>query len=208
MQDVSRRNFLKAVGGASGLLLFNISNARAFINNASFRNPLTLPSDRGMFGLLEPSAPFTLTALETEYEILPHRSTQLLAYEAEVGGRQYINPILKIEKGNNLSSLLVNHLQESTTIHWHGLHVDHKNDGHPVYQIQPLDEYPYDFSVQNRAATYWYHTHAHRRTAFQAYYGLASLFIVEDEDERRLTGKPGSHFRGNRYTTGDSGQDL
>mgnify|MGYP001114265079 CR=1 FL=1 len=187
MTDLNRRNFLKAVGGASGLLLFNIGNARAFINNASFRNPLKLPSDRGMFGLLEPSAPFTLTALETEHEILPHRSTQLLAYETEAAGKQYTNPIIKIKKGSPVRSLLVNHLQEATIIHWHGLHVDYKNDGHPVYQIQPLDEYPYEFPVQNRSANYWYHTHAHRRTAFQAYHGLASLFIVEDEDERQLT---------------------
>jgi len=92
----------------------------------------------------------------------------------------------------------VNHFTESNNHSWHGCMLNHKNDGHPVYQIQPLDEYPMIFCA-NRAQPYWYHTHAHRRTAFQAYYGLASLLIVEDEDERRLTGTS-ILISGKRYT--------
>jgi blue copper oxidase len=40
--------------------------------------------------------------------------------------------------------------------------------------------------VRNRGGTYWYHTHAHGLTAKQAYSGLASFFLVEDEDQRTL----------------------
>jgi len=46
--------------------------------------------------------------------------------------------------------------------------------------------YAYDFKVRNRGGTYWYHTHAHHLTAKQAYNGLASFFLVDDEDQRNL----------------------
>ncbi|MDO8439657.1 MAG: multicopper oxidase domain-containing protein, partial [Polaromonas sp.] len=45
----------------------------------------------------------------------------------------------------------------------------------------------YDFQVRNRGGTYWYHTHAHEQTAEQAYHGLASFFLVDDDDQRRLS---------------------
>ncbi len=41
--------------------------------------------------------------------------------------------------------------------------------------------------MRNRGGTYWYHTHAHELTARQAYTGLASFFLVEDDDQRKLT---------------------
>jgi blue copper oxidase len=40
--------------------------------------------------------------------------------------------------------------------------------------------------VHNRGGTYWYHTHAHELTAKQAYKGLASFFLVDDDDQRAL----------------------
>ena len=60
-------------------------------------------------------------------------------------------------------------------------------DGHPASTIGPGGSYQYDFTVSNRGGTYWYHTHAHELTAKQAYNGLASFFLVEDEDQRRLS---------------------
>jgi len=139
--------------------------------------------------VFEPAAPFTLTAHETNHSIVPGKTTRLWVYEVEAGGKTFINPIIKIKRGDFLNTTLKNELPEPTITHWHGLHVDFKNDGHPSYQIAQGDEYQYDFQVQNRAASYWYHTHAHQRTAFQAYFGLASYFIVEDDEEIDLATK-------------------
>ncbi|MCB0037005.1 MAG: multicopper oxidase domain-containing protein, partial [Anaerolineales bacterium] len=44
--------------------------------------------------------------------------------------------------------------------------------------------YIYEFEVTNRAGTYWYHPHPHEQTGAQVYYGLAGLFIIEDEVEQ------------------------
>ena len=38
----------------------------------------------------------------------------------------------------------------------------------------------------NRAGTNWYHPHPHMRTAWQAYHGLAGLFLVSDPEDEAL----------------------
>jgi blue copper oxidase len=55
--------------------------------------------------------------------------------------------------------------------------------GDGVMGILDASAYP----VENRGATYWYHPHAHGTNARQTYSGLAGLFIVEDEEEQRLS---------------------
>ena len=80
-----------------------------------------------------------------------------------------------------------NALQEPTIIHWHGLHAPAAMDGHPSSTIGPGGRFEYDFKVKDRGGTYWYHTHAYELTAEQAYGGLASFFLIDDEDQRRLS---------------------
>ena len=79
-----------------------------------------------------------------------------------------------------------NELREPTIAHWHGLRPPESSDGHPRFQVGPGEVYGYDFEVTERAGLYWYHPHAHQRTAPQVYLGLAGLFIVRDDDEARL----------------------
>ena len=79
-----------------------------------------------------------------------------------------------------------NALDEESIIHWHGFKVDSNNDGHPHYAVAGGATYDYQFTIANRAATYWYHPHPHGLTGKQTYHGLAGLFIVEDDDELTL----------------------
>jgi len=109
-----------------------------------------------------------------------------LVYRVEHGGRVYLNPILKVQKGGSVAVRLANDIGEDTIVHWHGLHVDWRNDGHPIHAVPSGQAYEYSFAVQDRSATYWYHPHPHTLTGRQAYRGLAGFFLVEDEDERRL----------------------
>ena len=44
----------------------------------------------------------------------------------------------------------------------------------------------YDFTVDNRAGSYWFHPHPHGRTGKQVYSGLAGLFLVSDDEEAAL----------------------
>ena len=110
----------------------------------------------------------------------------MLAYQVEQDGNTWINPVFRVRRGTTVRTKLWNALDESTIIHWHGLKVDANNDGHPHYAIAAGATYDYQYSVINRAGTYWYHPHPHELTAKQAYLGMASLYIVEDDEEFAL----------------------
>jgi FtsP/CotA-like multicopper oxidase with cupredoxin domain len=59
-------------------------------------------------------------------------------------------------------------------------------DGHPMYAIGTGSRYVYEFIVDNRAGTYWFHPHPHERTGYQVYRGLAGFFLVGDDEEDAL----------------------
>ncbi len=154
----------------------------------NFTVPLRLPgAEGGPLGILDvPAQPFDLTVRRQSTTILKGTQTDMIVYEARANGRNYTNPMLRVKRGADITTRLVNGLDEPTITHWHGLHVDWRNDGHPSDAIRNGQTYDYRFKVQNRSGTYWYHPHAHGTTAKQTYYGLAGLLIVEDEDEQRL----------------------
>jgi blue copper oxidase len=152
----------------------------------NFVQKLFIPTGDGPLGVLNVSGPLKIQATAASFALLPGRESPFLLYQTEHAGKSYQNPILRIETGANFSASLDNALAEPTIIHWHGLHTPAAMDGHPVSTISPGGRYAYDFKVRNRGGTYWYHTHAHELTAKQAYNGLASFFLVDDDDQRNL----------------------
>ncbi|MFZ2649669.1 MAG: multicopper oxidase domain-containing protein [Burkholderiaceae bacterium] len=106
------------------------------------------------------------------------------ALEDSAGG--YLGPVIRVRRGQRIRIDLVNGLLESTIIHWHGLHVPEAMDGHPRFAIAPGARYVYEFTVANRAGSYWFHPHPHGRTGRQVYAGLAGLFLVSDDEEAAL----------------------
>lgn len=184
----SRREFIslssKAVMLAIGadLGLFDLLHAAT----ASFGSAqLPLPDRQGLFGLLAPEGKLTLTAAEMP-GALPATGAPMLVYTAMYKGKAFLNPILVLRKGQPFETTFVNALQEPTIIHWHGVDCPWKQAGHPAYAIGPQSSYEYSFPITNRAGTYWYHPHPHGLTAKQAYMGLASFFIVRDDEEEAL----------------------
>ena len=154
----------------------------------NFTNPLFIPGAEGPFGVLDVTdMPLTLTARAATFPILGGQASPFLLYETSYAGKTFQNPIFRIKRGGRFAATLQNGLNEPTIIHWHGLHIPASMDGHPNDSIGPGKNYPYAFTVNNRGGTYWYHTHAEHLTAKQAYGGLASFFIVEDDDDLRLT---------------------
>jgi blue copper oxidase len=156
----------------------------------NFKQKLFIPVASGPFGVLDVVGPLKLRATAASFPILPGPKAQapspFLLYQTEYAGKAFQNPILRIESGARFTASLQNELAEPTIIHWHGLHTPAAMDGHPSTTIAPGARYDYDFTVRNRGGTYWYHTHAHELTAKQAYNGLASFFMVEDDDQRAL----------------------
>jgi FtsP/CotA-like multicopper oxidase with cupredoxin domain len=89
-------------------------------------------------------------------------------------------PTIHLEQGAELDLMLHNQLGEPTIVHWHGLLPPADMDGHPILAIPHGASRPYLFTVNERPGTYWYHTHPHHRTAYQAYHGLAGFLLVSD----------------------------
>jgi blue copper oxidase len=153
----------------------------------NFKNPLRLPGGDGIMGVLDTSdAPMRITAQQESVEVVPGKSSELWAYRAERDGKTYVNPTFRVQKGKEFSAAFANDLDEETTVHWHGLHVDWRMDGHPFRPVAPGSTYRYGFPVQDRGGTYWYHPHPHGGTARQTYAGLAGFYLIEDEEQQRL----------------------
>ena len=153
----------------------------------NFQQKLFIPVASGPFGVLDVTGPLKIRATAASFALLPGRESPFLLYQTEHAGKAYQNPIFRIESGARFAATLDNALTEPTIIHWHGLHTPATMDGHPKDTVAPGGRYEYDFTVRNRGGTYWYHTHAHELTAKQAYNGLASFFLVEDDDQRKLS---------------------
>ena len=95
-------------------------------------------------------------------------------------------PTIRARTGDRLRVELTNELPEPTILHWHGLDVPEEADGHPRLAVDPGQRYAYDFTVEDRAGTYWYHPHPDRRTGIQTYRGLAGFLLIEDDEEAAL----------------------
>ena len=93
----------------------------------------------------------------------------------------YLGPIIRIKPQQKIRVRFHNELPDESIIHWHGLHVPHEMDGHPMSVVKNGEQYIYEFVIDNRPATYWFHPHPHGQTGPQVYNGLAGLFIVEDD---------------------------
>ncbi|OGA25984.1 MAG: hypothetical protein A3I02_11105 [Betaproteobacteria bacterium RIFCSPLOWO2_02_FULL_67_26] len=200
MTPGSRRKFLigaaatAGAGGLAGGFLWKHRPQYAgpapveppFVPDPAFPNALRLPGADGMYGVLDASGSFTMVAKPVRHALLPGKPAAMLAYEVEHQGLALHNPVLRVRTGASLSIKFWNAIDETSIIHWHGLKVDSNNDGHPHYAIAGGATYDYQFTVPNRAATYWYHPHPHHLTGKQVYHGLAGLFIVEDDDEAAL----------------------
>ncbi|WP_047984067.1 multicopper oxidase family protein [Ornithinibacillus californiensis] len=122
-------------------------------------------------------AEFQITAQNATKEFVPGVKTETMGYNGD-----YLGPVLRVRNGEEVSVKVKNNLEdEITTIHWHGLEVDGEDDGGPHSGIQPGKSWTPEFTIEQSAATLWYHPHPEQNTGRQVYKGLAGLFFIEDE---------------------------
>lgn len=97
-----------------------------------------------------------------------------------------LGPTLMMNHGDFVDIKVRNQLIETTTIHWHGMHVSASNDGGPHTTIAPGTIWNPKFRVMDKAATYWYHPHLHENTNKHVSLGIAGFIFVRDEEEAAL----------------------
>lgn len=145
-----------------------------------------------------PDLELRLHAAPAEVAILPGRPTQVWRYQAELlkGDpssleplpNSFLGPTIRARRGQKVRVHFSHGLPDDThsIVHWHGLTLPSDQDAHPRYAIGAGQTYVYEFTVTDRAGTYWYHPHPDMQTGRQVYQGLAGLFIVSDDEEQAL----------------------
>jgi blue copper oxidase len=203
-RQYSRRRFLRTASAISAGMLVSFTGT-GFLSACS-RNDDKNSLQAGILATEwkeQPDLEVILRAVKAEQQIFQGSKTRVWKYEGEVvqGDKEslqaipdsYLGPIFRVKKGQWVRVNLINEVDEETIIHWHGLHLSEEMDGHPKYVIQPGESYQYDFTVLNRAGTYWYHPHPHALTGPQVFRGLAGLFLVSDEEEQQA-GLPSGEY--------------
>ncbi|MEV8517295.1 multicopper oxidase domain-containing protein [Dactylosporangium sp. NPDC051484] len=108
---------------------------------------------------------------------LGHGSTRTWGYNGA-----YLGPTLWAKRGERVVVNVRNTLAEPTTVHWHGMHLPAKVDGGPHRPIPAGGSFQAAWTIDQPAATLWYHPHPGERTETQVYRGLAGMFIVDDDE--------------------------
>ncbi len=103
-----------------------------------------------------------------------------------INNHSFWGPTLIMKKGDLVQINVINKLNDSTTLHWHGMHLPAVMDGGP-HQVIPMGGTwkPY-WKVTNQASTLWYHPHLHMMTMEHLSKGLGGLIIIRDSIESLL----------------------
>ncbi len=222
-RSLSRRQFLRLTGLSAGaLLLAACSKTQSPAARDSSQPPAATASDSSHSpangaqdvshsptgdspaSTLPPAdVSIELNAAPARVNLLTGAATRVWQYQGQVTQGEtsalqaipdsYLGPILRLQRGQTLKVQFRNNIPDPSIIHWHGMRVPHEMDGHPHSVIAQGQSCDYQFRILNRAGVYWYHPHPHGRTGPQAYYGLAGMLIVSDEEEAAL-GLPAGEF--------------
>tara|TARA_B100002051_G_scaffold276628_1_gene326238 strand:+ start:9341 stop:11056 length:1716 start_codon:yes stop_codon:yes gene_type:complete len=117
---------------------------------------------------------FDLTASIVKQKV-GNREVKRLAYNGQIPG-----PILKVEKGSEVTVNFTNNIDMETSLHSHGLRGDWQMDG--AVPITPPVEIGETFSYQLEfpdTGVFWYHPHV--REDYQQDMGLYGNMIVEED---------------------------
>jgi FtsP/CotA-like multicopper oxidase with cupredoxin domain len=95
---------------------------------------------------------------------------------------QQPGPLIEVMRGSSITVLLSNRLPQPTSIHWHGIRLENRNDGTPAMTqpaVSPGAGFVYHLRFPD-SGIYWYHPHV--REDAQQELGLYGNLLVRDPD--------------------------
>jgi len=101
---------------------------------------------------------FTLTASVIRWTILPDVTVDGYAFNGQIPG-----PTIRFKEGDHVRIDVINHLPQTTSVHWHGLILPNAMDGAAMITQPPIENgqvYHYEFTAV-QSGTYLYHSHDH-----------------------------------------------
>jgi FtsP/CotA-like multicopper oxidase with cupredoxin domain len=109
---------------------------------------------------------------------LVQRSLKGKRYTTYAFNGQYPGPLIEVVRGSEITVAFTNRLPHPTTVHWHGIRLDHRSDGVPDLSqpaVPPGGEFTYRLRFPD-AGIYWYHPHV--REDVQQELGLYGNLLV------------------------------
>ena len=125
---------------------------------------------------------FNLTVKDTFKQLRSGNQT----ITGAVNNSTFWGPTLIMTKGDTVHMNVTNKLNDSTTIHWHGMHLPAVMDGGPHQVIPPNTNWQPYWKVTNSASTLWYHPHLHEMTEEHLGKGIGGFIIIRDAAEAAL----------------------
>lgn len=145
---------------------------------------------------------YAITQQVAELAILPGMITRAWTY-----GGTFPGPTIMSRTGRRTVIRHHNTLPVPVAVHLHGGHTPPDHDGYPLDLIDPqspermgahthmvhgmsrnsvVGQREYNYPMQQRAATLWYHDHRMSYTGQSVWRGLAGFHIVQDDEEQSL----------------------
>ena len=173
---MQRRTFIAATAGvAASTVMFP-----AFRSNAAFT-----PSGGAPFRPLpelDASSSFSLSAEIGSTRFADGASSETLGFNGA-----YLGPTLRMRRGQVPKATVRNTTDNPISVHWHGLNVPSNVDGGSHRSaVVPGSTRDFELPIDQPAATLWYHTHVHGRTAPDVHAGLAGAIILDDDESDAL----------------------
>lgn len=151
------------------------------VGKLHFKHPLSIPP------LLQPTISadgtkhFKLTMQSGTTEFLPGKMAKTWGLNGS-----YLGPTIKVSRGDNVAFDVFNQLEVASTLHWHGMKLPAVMDGGPHQMIEAGATWSPHWTIDQPSATTWYHPHVHGKTAQHVYRGLAGMFIIDDNNSKKL----------------------
>jgi CopA family copper-resistance protein len=164
--NVSRRNFIKGAAMSSAMAGVGFNPTQLFASvPGTIEDQPAITASKTLSG--------TEFYLDINTSIVNFTGTPQIATTVN---NMLPSPTLIWREGDEVTLHVTNHLDEMTSIHWHGIILPFEMDGVPglTYDgIKPGETFTYKFKLQQHG-TYWYHSHS----GFQEQNGMYGAIVV------------------------------
>lgn len=162
-------------GAGLASIYFVVFAPTSTVGTLDFDRPLKIPPLAASHVDPDGTRVFHLTAQAGTTELLPGTRSSTWGFNGS-----YLGPTVRAERGEKIRVEVTNRLGETTTVHWHGMHVPARFDGGPHQPIAPGSTWRPTWRIDQPAATLWYHPHPHGQTEDHINRGLAGMFLIDD----------------------------
>jgi blue copper oxidase len=160
-------------------LLFLVLAPVSTVGEVEFDQRLAIPALASSHVTADGTRVFDLTAQNGTTALLPGKPADTWGFNGS-----YLGPTLRAARGEQVRVNVRNELDETTTVHWHGMHLPARFDGGPHQPIEPGQTWSPHWRIDQPAATLWYHPHPHGETEDHINNGLAGMFILDEPDSQ------------------------